>query len=181
MVLGACGRSGNGPVATSSVHQSSTSTERVATACATSQLKVVLGIANGAMGHIGQEVHLQNTSTSACTLSGYPSLQLIDGVGKPLATHITDGSDYIVPRIRVRTVTLAPNGAAAFLIGYADATGYGSAQCPKSSSVKIYPPHLTSPLIVAWHLQPYGGATIATLRCGEITVSPVAPVGAIKW
>lgn len=168
-------------MATSSLHPSSTSTTSVATACATTQLKVVLGIANGAMGHVGQEVHLQNTSSSPCTLSGYPSLQLVDGAGKPLATHVIDGSDYIVPRIRVRTVTLAPHGAAAFLIGYADGTGYGSAQCPKSSSVKIYPPHLTTPLIVAWHLQPYGGATIATLRCGEITVSPVAPVGSIKW
>jgi len=182
LTLSACGLGLNSSsTTTSNTHPATTSIENNATYCTTDQLKIVLGVANVAMGHVGQEVRFENTSTSSCVLTGYPSLQLVDASGHPLATHINDGSGYIVPSLPVRRVVLAPHRAAAFLIGYSDATGYGAASCPKSAFVKIFPPRLHVALTVAWHLQPYGGATIATLRCGELTVSPVALAGAIKW
>ena len=100
---------------------------------------------------------------------------MLDAAGTTLTTHLHVGADYIVPRIPVATVTLAPGGAAGFLVGYENATGFSSVTCPTSSTINIYPPHDTTALSVNWHLAPYGGSVTA-LRCGILTVSPIARV-----
>jgi hypothetical protein len=64
-------------------------------------------------------------------------------------------------------------GIAKFDFGYANQTGYGSASCPTSVRVTITPPKNVKGISANWKLQPYGGMTIAKLRCGEINVSPV--------
>ena len=128
-----------------------------------------------ATGHVVQQIRLKNVSPTACTLKGYPRLQLLDATGAPLTTHLHFGADYIVPKIAVRTVTLAPKAAAGFLVGYEDATGYATKSCPTSSAIEIYPPQDTSALKVRWHLSPYGGSVTA-LQCGIITVSPIAQI-----
>lgn len=98
-----------------------------------------------------------------------------DATGAPLTTRLHVGADYIVPRIPVQTVTLAQGGAAGFLVGYENATGFSSVTCPTSSTISIYPPHDTTALSVHWHLTPYGG-NVTALRCGILTVSPIARI-----
>ncbi len=143
--------------------------------CTSVDLRVEIGIANVAMGHVSQQIRLKNTSQSTCTLSGYPRLQMLNAAGAPITTRLHFGADYIVPAIPVRTVTLAPNASAGFLVGYEDATGYATAVCPTSDTIKIFPPHDASALSVRWHLTPYGGSVNA-LRCGILAVSPIARV-----
>lgn len=127
------------------------------------------------MGHVGQQIRLKNVSRGSCTLRGYPRLQMLNAAGAPITTRLHVGADYIVPPIPVQTVTLAPGGAAGFLVGYESATGFQSLTCPTSSTISIYPPHDTTALRVHWHLAPYGGSVTA-LRCGILTVSPIARI-----
>ena len=147
--------------------------------CLTKNLAAEIGVANVAMGHVGQEIRFKNRSTQSCTMLGYPRLAMLNVAGGALPTHLTFGSDYIVPVLHVRVVTLAPGGVAGFLVGYENATGYSGVTCPTSHAIKIYPPHNTRAILVNWHLAPYGGS-VSALRCGQLTVSPVAPVNELQ-
>lgn len=147
--------------------------------CQTKSLEVEIGVANVAMGHVAQEIRFKNRSSSTCTMRGYPTLAMLDATGAPLPTHLTFGSDYIVPVLAVRTVTLASGGVAGFLVGYEDATGYSGVTCPTSHTINIYPPHNSHAIQVTWHLTPYGGS-VTSLHCGQLTVSPIAPVGDLQ-
>ena len=141
--------------------------------CFSKQLAVKLGQAGVALGHAGQVVSLRNTSRTTCTLSGYPGLQMLNAAGHPIRTQVLHGIAYTVPSVRERVVTLAPGGAASFDLGYDDGTGYGNERCPTSSRVEITPPSADTPITISWRIQPFGGGSIAHLRCGQITVSPV--------
>jgi hypothetical protein len=141
--------------------------------CTSAQLRVKLGRAGVALGHFGQVVSFKNASRATCTLSGYPGLRMLNAVGHPIRTQVLHGIAYTVPSVRERVVTLAPGGAASFDLGYDDGTGYANERCPTSSRVEITPPNAHTPITITWRIQPYGGGSIAHLRCGQITVSPV--------
>ena len=142
--------------------------------CHSSQLRVEQGLVGAAMGHIGiTAAGFRNISKTVCTLKGFPALQMLDAQGRRIATHMMHGASASVPFIAMRVVVLRPGGVAKFDLGYANQTGYGSANCPTSAAVTVTPPNNLNPINARWHLQPYGGSTIAKLRCGEITVSPV--------
>ncbi len=166
----------SGLVVGSSVVASASSVATVPN-CHSSQLKVEQGRVGAAMGSIGiTGARFKNVSKSACTLRGYPSLQMYDAKGRRIATHIMHGASASVPPIAMKLVTLRPGVTAKFDLGYANQTGYGTATCPTSARVTLTPPNNLVPLGARWHLQPFGGSTIAKLRCGEITVSPVYAV-----
>jgi hypothetical protein len=142
--------------------------------CQTSQLSIVQGQVGGAMGHVGIAASaFQNISTTTCTLQGYPKLQMIDAAGSAVPTHVINGTSYTVVSRPDDVVVLSPGAQAMFDIGYSSQTGYGNAVCPTSAQVQITPPGSDQTISVPWILQPYGGPTIARLRCGEVTISPV--------
>ncbi len=163
--LAACGTASTPP----------TSTPQSLPRCTSADLRVEIGIANVAMGHVSQQIRLKNVSPSTCTLTGFPRLQMLNAAGAPLSTRMHYGADYIVPTITVQTVTLAHNAAAGFLVGYEDATGYATAVCPTSNTIQIFPPHDSTALSVRWHLTPYGGS-VKALQCGILAVSPIARI-----
>ncbi|HUB76430.1 MAG TPA: DUF4232 domain-containing protein [Solirubrobacteraceae bacterium] len=141
--------------------------------CLSSQLTVAPGRSGGAAGSIGVVVHFHDRSGSACTLEGYPGMQMLNAAGGKLATEVHRGASVTVPSIPVRQVTLDANGGeASFDMGYADATGFGNEHCPTSSRVEITAPNDYRTLTISWAIQPYGG-DIPHLRCGQINVSPV--------
>lgn len=159
-----------------SVLASVTASPSIAPTCLSSQLSIVLGQDGVAMGNYGIDSSgFKNISTSTCTLKGYPNLQMLDAVGKHIATHVKDGTSYTVQAQPVDVVVIPPGGQAKFDLGFTDSTGYGNAICPTSAQLEITPPGSNQPITVPWKLQPYGGPTIAKLRCGEITISPVYP------
>jgi hypothetical protein len=140
-------------------------------ACRTAQLNIRLGHTGAAMGSVGSSAVFTDSSSSPCTLRGYPSLQMLDASGAHIPTRVTRTATT-VPRLPARLVSLRPGGHATFYIGFADATGFAAATCPTSSRVEITPPGDLSPITVTWQLQPYGGST-EYLQCGRIAVSPV--------
>ena len=157
-----------------SVSSTGTVTPAAAPICLSNQLSIVQGRNGAAMGSIGiVGIAFKNTSAVACTLKGYPELQMLDSSGKHVPTYVHKGSSVSVQLTPENLVTLLPNGEALFDLGYSSATGYGGATCPTSTSVAVTPPDASQPITVSWQLQPFGGPTIAKLRCGEITVSPV--------
>ena len=142
--------------------------------CHSSQLRVEQGRVGAAMGSIGiTAAGFRNISKTACTLKGYPTLQMFDANGHRISTHVMHRASASVPFIATKVVMVRPGQAAKFDLGYANQTGYGFAKCPTSARVAVTPPNNLRPISARWHLQPYGGSTIAKLRCGEITVSPV--------
>jgi hypothetical protein len=144
------------------------------TTCLSNQLSIVRGQDTAAMGHIGIGASaFQNISTTTCTLKGYPKLQMIDAAGSAIPTHVINGTSYTVVSRPDDLVVLAPGARVMFDIGYSSRTGYGTAVCPTSAQVQITPPGSDKSITEPWKLQPFGGPTIAKLRCGEITVSPV--------
>ncbi len=143
--------------------------------CTASQLAVELGPDDAAMGHVGQVVSFKNISATTCALKGYPGLRMFDAAGKLIPTEVTDGPSYIVPALPDKVVVLTVGSEASFDVGYSDATGYGTAECPTSSQVAVTPPDASQPITVSWRIQPYGGSTIEKLQCGQIAVSPVYP------
>jgi uncharacterized protein DUF4232 len=180
--LGACGGPAGhqtppaGTPTTTQPPASSTSTTAASAqtqACVAGQLAVVLGQGGGAAGSVGTVVSFKNTSGTACSLYGYPGLQMLDATGKPIPTEVIRGTSTTVPSVPEAIVSVAPGAEASFDLGYADGTGFGSASCPTSTEVEFTPPNATQQITVPWQIQPYGGGSIAQLQCGQITVSPV--------
>lgn len=148
-----------------------TTTVQALHTCVPAQLTVTAGADQGAAGHVGRQFHLQNSSSTPCTLHGYPGLGLLGAGGKALPTTVVRQ-----PGQPIATVTLAPGGSAYFTAVWASATGYANASCPTSTSLEITPPNNTTHLTVggpAGTIQAYGGTT-EHLQCGTITVTPVS-------
>lgn len=139
--------------------------------CVPAQLSVIAGGSQGAAGHVGRQYQLQNSSSTPCTLHGYPGLRLLDASGKPMVTTVARQ-----PGLPIPTVTLGAGGSAYFTALWADATGFAGASCPTSASLQITPPNDTMQLTVsgpAGAIGAYGGTT-EHLQCGTITVTPVS-------
>jgi hypothetical protein len=135
--------------------------------CTSADLAASLGSVDNAAGHAGQRVILTNTSAATCTLYGYPGMLMLGSSGQALATRVIRSA-----AASPSTVTLPHGGTASFLASWPDATGYGYETCPTSNSVEITPPNAMRPLVIHWHITPYGG-TLMDLRCGQVTLSPV--------
>jgi Protein of unknown function (DUF4232) len=141
--------------------------------CSSGQLSAKVGRVGVALGNVGVIFTFTNTSARNCSLQGYPGVHMLDANGDPLPTEVTDGVAYTVPSIPEQVVDLVPGASASFDLGYSDSTGYGTAICPVAASLAISPPGAQQPILVTVEIDAYGGPTIQTLECGEITVSPV--------
>ena len=168
LVLTGCGKVANpSPTPTATVNPTTSS-------CTTSQLSIVLGTESAAMGaRAVAGMGFKNISSTTCTLMGYPKIQMVDSVGKSIPTFVTDVPALMGVKSAVNLISLNPGHTAIFNLMYEASTGYANAICPTSSSVQFTAPGTTQLLALPWKIQPYGGATIAELHCGEIRTSPV--------
>jgi Protein of unknown function (DUF4232) len=141
--------------------------------CSSGQLSAKVGRVGVALGNVGVIFTFTNTSPRTCSLQGYPGVHMLDANGDPLPTEVTDGVAYTVPSIPEQVVDLKPGASASFDLGYSDSTGYGTAICPEATTLAITPPGAQQPISVTVEVDAYGGSTIQTLHCGDITVSPV--------
>jgi hypothetical protein len=150
--------------------------------CATSQLHISLGGSGAAMGHIGMDFIVKNVGTSTCELEGYPTVQMVAGSRRLVPSRITFGPSYTVPSTPVRIIVLTPGSRAGFLLGYADSTGYGFDHCPSAHGLRITPPGDLARFdlnLGRVEIQAYGG-TVQDLQCGEISVSTVMTLAAVR-
>ncbi|HEX7025310.1 MAG TPA: DUF4232 domain-containing protein [Gemmatimonadales bacterium] len=135
--------------------------------CHTWQLQPELGEIGAAAGNRKVVFVLRNESQIACTLYGYPGMQMLDGQGNPLPTHVIRGGGYTFTDVPPATVLLDPGASASFAAGYAVIpTGDQShdVACPTSARLLITPPNAFDQLAIPAMLDPCEG---------DIYVSPV--------
>lgn len=145
-------------------------TPEAAAGCHASQLRAALGAQGGATGHDVAVITLQNSSGTACTLDGYPGLQLRGAQGNPLPTtvgHRLDtylGFSNVAPSPQV--VSLAPGASGSFDVTYSPnpSGSQTEAMCAPSAQVAVTPPDAGHPLVIPARLAACGG---------QLEVSPV--------
>jgi hypothetical protein len=104
--------------------------------CPTSALTVRALRGSGAAGHQFAFLQFTNNSTTACTLTGYPGVQLLLG-GKPLGQPAQRSGKPI------STVTIAPGTSVS--AGIVDDSSCNAAE---SDSVQVFPPNRTDRLVL---------------------------------
>ncbi len=116
--------------------------------CATRDLKVGAGLAQGAAGSVYQVIDFTNISGFTCTLFGYPGVALAGGspvtqVGAA-ATRSATGQKKLV--------TLATGATANALLRITQALNYPTAKCrPVATTyLQIYPPNQTTPVYLGY-------------------------------
>jgi hypothetical protein len=145
---------------------SSSGTGSAAAACPTRVLKVTTGAAQGAAGSVYQAIDFTNTSSTPCTLYGYPGVSLAGG--SP-ATQI--GAAATRSRTAsARVVTLAGGATANALLQIAEAGNYPTSTCgPVASSyLKIYPPNQTTPVYLSYKGTGCSKSSVKLLTIGAV-------------
>nr|MDQ2815222.1 DUF4232 domain-containing protein [Actinomycetota bacterium] len=101
----------------------------------------------GYAGGVYEVIDFTNTSSSTCTLFGYPGVSLVSG---PPYAQIGPAAKRNTRSSPVKLVTLAPGATANALLQIVDALNYPSATCGpvKAAALKIYPPNQTAPIYV---------------------------------
>jgi hypothetical protein len=120
---------------------------------------------SGAAGTIETTVGLRNSTTTACTLGGYPGLLLLAASGSALPTTVVRKGTFSFTAMSPTTVSLSPGASVYFNIGYSDVPVGGETSCPSSATLEITPPNAFDHLEV--------GATMSPCDGGNMTVSPV--------
>jgi hypothetical protein len=163
--------SGGATTTAPSTTTSTTGHPGVAT-CLASQLSIVPQQGSGAAGTIAGTVSMTNTSSTTCTLYGYPGMQLLDAQGGDIPTTVVRGGVNGGPAAASSPpslVTLAPGQAAAFAMQYEDVPVGNETSCPTSARAEITPPNDTTPAVVALAISPCDN--------GTVHVSPVFAAG----
>ncbi|MGO9458230.1 MAG: DUF4232 domain-containing protein [Acidimicrobiales bacterium] len=120
---------------------------------------------SGAAGTIELTFSLTNTTSSTCTMRGYPGMLLLGSGGTALPTTVVRGGGLSFERVPVSTVTLAPSKVAYFNVGYSDVVAVPPA-CSTASGVEVTPPTALTHATVH-------GLTIEACSDGTLHVSPV--------
>ncbi|MBY8878378.1 DUF4232 domain-containing protein [Actinacidiphila acidipaludis] len=107
--------------------------------CATSQLTASLGDSEGAAGSLFRNLVLTNHSATACHLTGFPGVSLLDGGGKQIGLPATREHEGY------RSVVLRPGGTASDTIHTINHMG---GCLPTSASLRVYPPGNRASLVV---------------------------------
>jgi hypothetical protein len=122
-------------------------------ACATSALHVSVpsGSGNAAAGSSYYPIQFSNTSSSPCTLYGYPGVSFVGAVG---------GGQIGAPATRnsalaAKLISLSPGQTVHATLQVVDAMNYPSGGCGLVTAhwLKIYPPNQTAPLYVSFTAQ----------------------------
>ena len=123
------------------------------TACATSALHVTVpsGAGNAAAGSAFYPIQFSNTSSSPCTLYGYPGVSFVGAVGgSQIGAAATRNS-----ALPAKLISLSPGQTVHATLQVVDAMNYPSGDCRPVTAhwLKIYPPNQTAPIYVSFTAQ----------------------------
>jgi hypothetical protein len=137
--------------------------------CRTDQLHISLTAGGVAGGTAGQVLALRNTSSSACTLHGWPGFRFVMRDGRTIVPH---PHDLIADAYRVSSpppiphVLLRPGGTVPLSVSEADGTGYRH-PCQLTRTVLVVPPGARAPLSVRLELSYCGPRDMWVLPVGR--------------
>jgi hypothetical protein len=140
------------------IAQSSSPQDRVTSTparCQTSQLSVRQVSSDAGVGNRAIIYAFTNTSSSACTLYGYPKFELLNADGQPIKeVRVTRSQTTYFHKTQPHLVTLAPTAQASFEIAY-NVIPDGQT-CVKVDKVKITPPNADRFLTLTEQFTPCG-------------------------
>ena len=117
--------------------------------CRDGQLLASAGASGAATGHYAQVIVLRNVSAAACTLRGYPGIQLLSKDGRVMSPAPKRGSDFMFQDPGPQTVTLgASGGTASFSVGSSDYDALNQRPCPAATQMAVYAPETRTRLLV---------------------------------
>lgn len=121
-----------------------------APACQRTALKIKEGETDAAMGGVRQTPYvLTNAGSSACTLAGYPAVELLNKAGTVIKRATKQHSDD-----PIAPVTLEPGKTAWFSLNYnAGGAGYMGKPCPTYPQVRITTPGAKTPFTLRSDIQ----------------------------
>jgi hypothetical protein len=134
--------------------------------CATRDLKVTVGVAQGAAGSVYQVLDFTNIGTASCSLYGYPGVALAGGSPVTQIGQAASRSPQTAPAL----VSLAPGAVANTLLRITQAQNYPTSKCnPVASTyLQIYPPNQTTPIYLG-----YKSTGCSAMSVNLLTVSVV--------
>jgi Protein of unknown function (DUF4232) len=168
VLLAACGSSGDSAAAQSAVTATVTATPPASTpppatgptitppsggppACSTSGLSVKVGAGNAAAGSTFIQIVFTNTTSSSCSLLGYPGVSFVTGqAGRQVGSAAVRD-----PTQPARSIVVAAGGVAHATLRVIEALNYPEAGCKPTtvSTLKIFPPGQTAALYLAFPAQ----------------------------
>ena len=141
------------PAASAALHS------RIAANCVRAQLGVRNNGSSGALGTIHGAWVFTNSSDTACTLNGYPDLQLYGPKGRPIPTTVVRDLSPAPA-----AVTLAPGASGTFFSRYNDV---GPGPCQTSGVIQIAAPNADAPHFIPAQLQACGGVVhVSAVKAG---------------
>ena len=134
--------------------------------CATRDLKVAAGLAQGAAGSVYQVIDFTNISGAPCTLFGYPGVALAGG--SPVTQVGAAASRSGVSPARL--VTLGANQTGNALLRITQALNYPSSKChPVTTTyLQIYPPNQTTPVYLGYKATACSSTDVKLLSVGVV-------------
>ena len=134
-----------------------------ATICTGKQLSLKEVEGEGDMGgKVYAKYVFTNISLSTCTLSGFPTLILLDKSGK-----VMSGIRFERDNGKPSVVTLKPKQTAWFTLLYNNGFGYDIKKSPPSSAkIKVTIPKISKVFMIKSQLAPYKRVSIYTLKSG---------------
>lgn len=142
-----------------------------ATACTSNQLKLSAEGGDAGMGNRVAVLGVQNTGAQACSLTGYPTVTLLDGRGRVLTAIRSERNpgNYFRAGTAPTPVNLAPQAKGYFDIAWnvVPHEGQGETTCPSAATVRFAAPGDTAVITLAQAFTPCGG---------RVRISPIRPV-----
>ena len=134
--------------------------------CATRDLKVAAGLAQGAAGSVYQVIDFTNISGAPCTLFGYPGVALAGG--SPVTQVGAAASRSGVSPARL--VTLGANQTGNALLRITQALNYPTSKChPVTTTyLQIYPPNQTTPVYLGYKATACSSTDVKLLSVGVV-------------
>jgi hypothetical protein len=113
-------------------------------ACATSGLKVTLGVSQGYAGGVYETIVFTDTSGATCTLYGYPGVSLVTAPPYQQIGLAAKRSGTAP----VKLIVLTPGASANAQLQVVDALNFGAATCSPTQAafLRVYPPNQTVPV-----------------------------------
>jgi len=135
--------------------------------CQVTGLALAKGASQGAAGHLFQTLLLTSTGSSPCTMSGYPTAQLVSASQGSLPTRVVDGGGMLGNTPPPSLITLFPGQAASFQVSWGDVQA-GAAACETAGGIEVGPPgEAPSPALAV------SGLSMNVCNAGELDVSAV--------
>ena len=134
--------------------------------CATRDLKVAAGLAQGAAGSVYQVIGFTNISGAPCTLFGYPGVALAGG--SPVTQVGAAASRSGVSPARL--ITLGANETGNALLRITQALNYPTSKChPVTTTyLQIYPPNQTTPVYLGYKATACSSTDVKLLSVGVV-------------